>query len=177
MLMLGMRREAHRTLTFLLDSQTGPGALSEWNVRTDRAHRLYGRWCRGTGPTHLWSAALYVTQMRTMFLCEEGDRRLALLPGVPAEWLGDGRTVAIENAPTHFGLVSVRCTSRIKDGRVAIDILPESDPPEGYTLFLPFERPAARILVSGMAPQPGGRLDRGVRLPIGSRRVVVVLEP
>lgn len=173
MLMLGLRREAFRTLRFTATSQTGPGAISERDIRTDRAHRLYGRWCRGTGPVHLWAAALYCLQVRSMFLIEDGDRRLTLLAGVPAEWLKDGATVAFGNAPTHFGRVSVRCTSRIEAGRVEVAILPEADPPDGYTLHLPFIYPATRIRTDVGDPIKGASLIAGVHLPPGVRRIEV----
>lgn len=55
---------------------------------------------------HGWFAAEYRNLMRSMMLREENDRTLHLLSVVSPEWIGAGKTISVENAPTFFGNVS-----------------------------------------------------------------------
>ncbi len=61
--------------------------------------------CMGDGQ-HIWAAAEWVLMIRNSFLFEEGDR-LILCAGLPRHWLQAGEPLAIHQAPTHFGIVSV----------------------------------------------------------------------
>ncbi len=54
---------------------------------------------------HGWFAAEYRTLLRNMLVREEG-RDLHLLSVVSPEWIGRGKRIAVENAPTEFGAVS-----------------------------------------------------------------------
>ena len=54
---------------------------------------------------HGWFAAEYRTLLRTMLVREEG-RDLHLLSVLSPEWIGAGKTVAVEKAPTWFGPVA-----------------------------------------------------------------------
>jgi hypothetical protein len=52
---------------------------------------------------HGWFAAEYRTLLRTMLVREEGDR-LHLLSVVSPEWIGKGKTISVDRAPTYFGM-------------------------------------------------------------------------
>jgi hypothetical protein len=54
---------------------------------------------------HGWFAAEYRTLLRTMLVREEGNR-LHLLSVVSPDWIGQGKTVAVSQAPTYFGEVA-----------------------------------------------------------------------
>jgi hypothetical protein len=54
---------------------------------------------------HGWFAAEYRTLLRTMLVREEGDQ-LHLLSAVSPEWIGQGKTISVSQAPTNFGAVA-----------------------------------------------------------------------
>ena len=72
--------------------------------------------------THETGYFLY--QTRTMLLTERGDE-LWLAPFVTGNWLRDGKTVGVKNAPSRFGTVSYRITSHVSQGYMEAVI----DPP------------------------------------------------
>ncbi len=47
---------------------------------------------------------------------------LRLMFATPRRWLEDGKVVSVRNAPTAFGLISFRVESRLKDGRILVDL-------------------------------------------------------
>ena len=54
---------------------------------------------------HGWFAAEYRTLLRTMLLREDGDT-LHLLSAVSPDWIGRGKTIAVRQAPTNFGVMA-----------------------------------------------------------------------
>ncbi|MHB0857655.1 MAG: hypothetical protein ACYC5M_08805 [Anaerolineae bacterium] len=63
----------------------------------------------------------YLRQM----LLDEDDRRgiLRITPALPRAWLAEGETVSLTNAPTHFGPVSLKLSSRIDSAaQVRVDL-------------------------------------------------------
>ncbi|MGB0080925.1 MAG: hypothetical protein WBP90_05305 [Terracidiphilus sp.] len=58
---------------------------------------------------HGWFAAEYRTLLRTMLVREEGDQ-LHLLSVVSPDWIGNGKTIAVRQAPTYFGPVAFTLT-------------------------------------------------------------------
>ena len=65
----------------------------------------------------------FLQQTRFMLVMERGDQ-LWLAPFITDRWLEDGKVVAVRNAPTRFGKVSYRITSRIGKGSVEAVIEP-----------------------------------------------------
>ena len=63
-------------------------------------------------------------QTGLMFVMERGDE-LWLAPMVTNNWLKDGMTIAVQDAPTRFGPVSYRIASHVDDGYIEASI----DPP------------------------------------------------
>jgi hypothetical protein len=57
----------------------------------------------------------FLHQTREMLVQERGDE-LWLAPLITSNWLKDGMSVAVKNAPTRFGRVSYRLTSHAREG-------------------------------------------------------------
>lgn len=68
----------------------------------------------------------FLEQTRTMLVIERGDE-LWLAPFVTSNWLKDGMVVEVRNAPTRFGPVGYRITSRVRRALIEAMI----DPPSG----------------------------------------------
>lgn len=76
----------------------------------------------------------FLSQTRTLLLMERG-KELWLAPFVTNNWLKDGMEVAVENAPTHFGMVSYRIASRTAKGEIeAVIDPPQRNPPASIVL-------------------------------------------
>jgi len=96
---------------------------------------------------HVTGAANFALLLRHMLIHEAGDE-LHLLTAVPDWWLGEGKEIRIERAPTHFGELSlvVRGTA----SGVNIDWAPPSrEKPSRIVLHLPESRRLANE-VSGI---------------------------
>lgn len=75
----------------------------------------------GWNKTH--ETGWFLCQTRTMLVMERGEE-LWLAPFVTSQWLKDGLSVAVANAPPRFGPVSYRLTSRAKDGVIEARVEP-----------------------------------------------------
>jgi len=116
---------------FLLHS-TAANAFSEGVFWKERA---------STGDTipHVTAAAMCSLMLRHMLIHERGDE-LYLLKAVPDWWLEDGREIRIENAPTHFGPMSMIVRGTAKGVRVELK-LPQREKPGKIVMRLPASRP------------------------------------
>jgi hypothetical protein len=88
---------------------------------------------------HATGASNYAFLLRHM-LVHENEDELHLLAAVPDWWLGDGQKIVVQNAPTHFGpmSLSVRGTS----SGVEVQLTkPTRNPPNRIVLHLPESRP------------------------------------
>ena len=70
---------------------------------------------------------------------ERGDE-LHLLSGVPDWWLEAGREIRVENAPTHFGPLSLRVKGTARGVEIQFKA-PTRQPPKRIILHLPKSRP------------------------------------
>lgn len=69
-------------------------------------------------PPHAWGAAKIVTIIRNLLIyefggkagIEKGKRDIYLFPTISPAWVGTGKQIAINNAPTEFGNVTSRMT-------------------------------------------------------------------
>ena len=92
---------------------------------------------------HLLGAAQYANLLRHMLIHEEGNE-LHLLRGVPDAWLGPGKTVRVERAPTHFGPLSIE--TRGDERGVAVKVeLGRTRAPAKVFLHLPKSREAVGV--------------------------------
>jgi len=88
---------------------------------------------------HVTGASNYAFQLRHMLVHERGDT-LELLLAVPDWWLGDGQTIRVERAPTHFGTMNLTVRGEAKGVRVTLE-KPTRQPPKRIVLTLPKSRP------------------------------------
>jgi hypothetical protein len=65
----------------------------------------------------------FLHQTRTMLVTERGDQ-LWLAPFITSNWLKDGQTLSVSNAPTRFGPVSYQIESHLAEGYIRARILP-----------------------------------------------------
>jgi len=92
----------------------------------------------GTIP-HVTGACNYAILLRHMLIHEAGDE-LQLLSAVPDWWLGEGRKIRVERAPTHFGEMSLTVRGTAEGVQVRLDP-PKRNPPARIVLHLPKSRP------------------------------------
>ncbi len=89
---------------------------------------------------HVTGAANFAFLLRHALIHERGDE-LHLLAGAPDGWLENGKEIRVENAPTHFGPLSLTVRGTAKGVRVKLDP-PRRQPPQRIVLHLPQSRPA-----------------------------------
>ncbi|MDY7040235.1 MAG: hypothetical protein SVX38_05165 [Chloroflexota bacterium] len=170
-LRLGRMDVLHQILAWTLSHQTLPGTFA-WAEQVSPAN---GSFSGGDMP-HAWAAASYATLVREMLISERGDA-LELFTGVPDWWFGDGQVIALENAPTHFGVLDLRTESTVEQtdagwhGTLTL-ALSGATPPDGFRWRL-LRTPA---IVDG---PPGTMVDDGwlvvpgeegtIRLTFGSQ--------
>jgi hypothetical protein len=97
------------------------------------------RYAWGETIPHVTGAANFAFLLRHALLHERSDE-LHLLAGVPDWWVGPGQGIRIQNAPTHFGPVSLR-TYGTKRGVEIKFAPPRRQPPKRVVLHLPKSRP------------------------------------
>jgi hypothetical protein len=79
-----------------------------------------------------WLAVLRHLLIQDLDLDEDGaPDTLRLLFATPRRWLEDGKVITVEHAPTAFGPVSMKATSKLSYGQVLVSLdLPERDHPK-----------------------------------------------
>jgi hypothetical protein len=87
---------------------------------------------------HVTGAANFALMLRHAIVHERGDE-LHLLLGAPDWWLGQGQEIRVENAPTHFGPMSLWIRGADRGVEVKLDS-PRRNPPKRIVLHLPQSR-------------------------------------
>jgi hypothetical protein len=93
----------------------------------------------------------FLHQTRTMLVTERGDQ-LWLAPFITSNWLRDGQTLSVSNAPTRFGPVSYEIQSHMTEGVIRATIHPPARrTPNGIVLRLrtPEGSPIRSVRVNG----------------------------
>jgi len=86
---------------------------------------------------HGWFAAEYRTLLRTMLIREE-DGQLHLLSAVSPAWIGKGRTIAVRQAPSNYGLFAFTL-DQPEDGVAVLHLNPNfTAPPQSIVVHLPW---------------------------------------
>jgi hypothetical protein len=98
------------------------------------------RYAWGETIPHVLGAANFAFMLRHALIHERGNE-LHLLLGAPDWWLADGKEIRVENAPTHFGPMSLRVRGTAKGVKVQLDP-PRREAPKRIVLHLPQSRPA-----------------------------------
>jgi hypothetical protein len=91
---------------------------------------------------HATGASNFAFLLRHALVHEQGEV-LQLLLGAPDWWLENGREIRIENAPTHFGTMSLRLRGTLTGVEIKLDP-PRRRPPARIVLHLPTSRPALK---------------------------------
>ena len=137
MMYLGMNEVTLKNIEWSLNHMACPGGWAEGYVTCEDEQ---GGRRVGPGPIigdvpHGWTAAYYILLLRNMLMREEQES-LILLPCVPPTWIGAGREVAVENAPTYFGPISWSLKGT-GEKELTLTITSTNPPPRGYFLQLP----------------------------------------
>jgi len=90
---------------------------------------------------HVTGACNYALMLRHMLVHEQGDE-LHLLKAVPDWWLDEGREIRVQNAPTHFGVISMTVRGTANGVQIELDT-PKRQSPKKIVLHLPKSRALA----------------------------------
>jgi hypothetical protein len=94
-------------------------------------------------PPNSTSSATWLVTLRYLLVQDwdlDEDARpdtLRLLFAAPRRWLADGREIRITNAPTLFGPVSFRVSSKLSAGYVEVQVTPPPRPPKTMVVRAP----------------------------------------
>jgi hypothetical protein len=119
---------------------------------------------------HGWFAADYRNLLRNMMLREE-DNDLHLLSAVSPEWIGAGKQIAVERAPTTFGTLSFKLEMPSANAAVLTLHTDFSTPPKKIVLHLPWFMETRSITAYGVAYRANDGL---VVLPASAQVVHIV---
>jgi len=118
----------------------------------------YGSPCSANNNAFLLPLRLML--IRESFNLETGmPENLYLAHATPREWLEDGKTIQVTNAPTCFGPVSYRMDSHLSENRIDANIsLPSRNP--ATNTYLKFRAPAGHSIQSVyIGEKPHARFD------------------
>ena len=104
------------------------------------------------GPSDkIFEEAAFLERFRNLLVMEDGDS-LWLARATPRAWLEQGRTIAVKNAPTHFGTVNYEVVSAAEHGKILATVdIPSRNPPKSVLLRLrhPKALPIQSVTVNG----------------------------
>ncbi len=118
----------------------------------------------------------FLHQARTMLVMER-DNGLLLAGFTPAEWMRDGATLRVTNAPTAFGTVSYTVTSHVNGGEIHAEVTRQPrGAPRHVTLRLrhPEGKPIRELRINGKLVIQAKGMSGDIRLPIEDTSVVVI---
>ena len=112
--------------------------------------------------------------VRWMLVLENYDEeKLYLGKGLPREWVGSGKEISIEGAPTRWGRVNFKMTAnRVAKSVTASVRLAKGDAPGEVhvKLRLPVENKLTAVTVNGQPGKLGGRHQDSVIVTVGKDR-------
>ncbi len=120
----------------------------------------------------------FLQMTRTMMVMERGNA-LWLAPFVTGNWLKDGMSVAVRNAPTHFGRVSYEIRSRAAEGTIEAMVEPPvRSKPASLILRLRHHegRPMRRVTLNGRDWTDFDPQAETISLPPDKRRITVTAD-
>jgi len=118
---------------------------------------------------HGWFAADYRNLLRNMMIREEGDT-LHLLSAVSPEWIGKGKSIRVERAPSYFGVVNFEM-EMAEDNSAALHFKTNfRHAPKKVILHLPWFMKTSSVVVDGVDAQIN---ENSVLLPSSVREVKI----
>jgi hypothetical protein len=137
------------------------------------------RFGQGGGPVYKTSdESRFIMWLRQLLIWENGEQ-LWFGRAVPREWLEDGKTVLVENAPTVFGVAGLAIHSEVDKGLIQAEVhLPTRNPPSQVWLRLrhPQGRQPTRVLINGHPVEPERIVGPDIRLPSGPTDLSTLLK-
>jgi hypothetical protein len=116
---------------------------------------------------HGWFAAEYRTLLRAMLVREEGNQ-LHLLSVVSPAWIGAGKRISVEQAPTIFGSVAFTL-DQPSAGEAVLTLIPAfTRPPQQIVVHLPWFVDLNSATADGMAIQA---IDGALAVSPGTKKV------
>jgi len=102
-------------------------------------------------PDKIFEEAAFLERFRNLLVMEQGDS-LWIARATPRLWLEQGKKIAVQNAPTHFGPLAYEIVSDADNGKITATVdIPSRNPPR--SLLLRFRHPKAapvkRVTVNG----------------------------
>lgn len=122
------------------------GGLVDKEILTFWEHFLRGG---GWNKTH--ETGWFLEQTRLMLLMERGND-LWIGPFVTTHWMNDGMVVGVKQAPSDFGRVDYKITSRVKEGFIEAEVTPPTrNKPDSIVVRLrhPEEKKIKSVTVNG----------------------------
>lgn len=120
-------------------------------------------------PPHGWFAAEYRTMLRSMMVREDG-RQVHLLSVMSPEWMGAGKEIRVEHAPTEFGELGFTLTQPDdQSARISLEMR-WREKPERILLHLPWFADISEVSVDGRVVQAR---DGEIELPNDAREVTL----
>jgi len=120
----------------------------------------------------------FLCQTRIMFVSERGGE-LWLAPFVTSNWLKDGMTVAVRNAPTRFGKVGYDIKSFAAKGYIEVSVNPPVSP-ELKRIVLRLRHPAGKkiksVTVNGKSHSDFDNTGEILRLPPSKKPMTIRVE-
>jgi hypothetical protein len=146
---LGRRASAFDLMQFFLDGRR-PRAWNQWSEIAWRNPRSPGH--VGDMP-HTWVAAEFALALRSMLVFErERDQALVVAAGVPAEWLEEDASVAVERLPTWYGALDFSMKRAANGIEVDLSLSPGRTPPAGGVVVRPpGATPLRAVFVNGQS--------------------------
>ena len=110
--------------------------------------------------------AVFLSNFRNMLLMEIGET-LWLARATPRVWLEQGKTIAVKDAPTHFGAVAYEIVSDVDNGKINATVeMPSRKAPK--TVLLRFRHPRSAsiksVTVNGKAWADFDKSKEAIRL-------------
>lgn len=113
----------------------------------------------GGPPDKTYEESCFLERFRNMLVMEEAGS-LWLARATPRDWLQQGRSISVRNAPTHFGAAGYAIVSNVNHGKIDATVeLPARQAPKAVRLRLrhPTRAPIRSVMVNGA---PWEKFDR-----------------
>jgi hypothetical protein len=118
---------------------------------------------------HGWFAAEFRITLRDMMVRED-EGQLHLLTVMSPAWMGAGKEIRVERAPTEFGQVGFTLTQPDDHSAKIVLHMQWKKPPQAILLHLPWFANVSQVTLDGKPAEPSGGM---VRIPAGAHEVLL----